>query len=169
MQPPYYFPHKREESYPPVERVRRWFEKRGDVAEARDVQDNAEYYYKGDILVIRGDGSTQFVEVKSEPSYTRHTTENLAIERYSDVAKHSPGGPWSTQADFYVHIYADGLLVVMNRKRLVHWIDSELERDRHTFTYREIANHGWVTGTYLIPRGRVRSALGDWMREYDLD
>jgi len=169
MQPPYYFPHKREESYSPVERVRQWFEKRGDVVEARDVQDDAEFYYKGDLMILRTDGTRQFVEVKSEPSYTRHTTENLAIERWSDTAKHTPGGPWSTQADFYVHIYADGLLVVMNRKHLVAWIEGELSRDKNTFTYREIPNRGWTTGTYLIPRGRVRSALGQWMREYDLE
>lgn len=164
---PYQFPHKREESYSPVESVRRWFERRGDVVEARDVQDDPRYYYKGDLLVVRSDGSVQFVEVKSEPSYTRLTTENLAVERYSSIEKGTPGGPWSTDADFFVHIYGDGLLVVMNRRRLVSWIEGELARDTHAFHYREIPNQGWTTGTYLIPRARVREALGTWYREYE--
>jgi hypothetical protein len=164
---PYQFPNKREESYSPVEWVRRWFERRGDVTEARDVQDDPRYYYLGDLLIVRSDGSTQSVEVKAEPSYTRLTTENLAIERYSSIEKGSAGGPWATEADFYVHVYSDGLLVVMNRRRLVRWIEDELGRDPHAFRYREIPNQSWTTGTYLIPRARAREALGTWYREYD--
>ena len=127
---PYQFPQKRVASYDFVEWVRHWFEQRGDVQEVRDVQDDPFFYYKGDLLIVRSDDSVQFVEVKCENSYTRTTTPYLAIERFSSIEKHSPGGPWSTDADFYAHIYADGLLVIMNRRRLVHWIESELARNR---------------------------------------
>lgn len=165
---PYQFSQKREQSYDDVERVRRWFERRADVIEARDLQDDRFFFYKGDLLIVRSDGDVQFIEVKCESSYTRATTPNLAIERYSSIEKNSSGGPWSTDADFYVHIYTDGLLVVMNRARLVRWLDSELARDPHAFTYREIPNAGWTTGTYLVPRERARLALGTWYREYDV-
>jgi hypothetical protein len=120
------------------------------------------------LLIARSDGSVQFIEVKCESSYTRATTPNLAIERYSSIERHNPGGPWSTEADFYVHIYADGLLVVMNRLRLIQWLEGELARDPQAFSYREIPNAGWTTGTLLVPRQLVREALGAWYREHDL-
>ncbi len=165
---PYQFAQKRAESYDLVEWVRQWFEKRADVTEARDLQDDRFFYYKGDLLIARSDGSVQFIEVKCESSYTRVTTPNLAIERYSSIERHNPGGPWSTDADFYVHIYTDGLLVIMNRLRLTHWLDGELARDPQAFNYREIPNAGWTTGTLLVPRQLVREALGTWYREHDI-
>jgi hypothetical protein len=164
---PYQFSQKRDQSYDFVEWVIHWFEQRADVLEVRDVQDDSFFFYKGDLLIARSDGGVQFVEVKCESSYTRTTTPNLAIERYSSIERQSPGGPWSTDADFYAHIYTDGLLVIMNRKRLVAWLESELARDPHAFTFREIPNQGYMTGTFLVPRERARAALGSWYREYD--
>ena len=145
----------------------RWFEQRADVLEVRDVQDDSFFFYKGDLLIARSDGDVQFVEVKCESSYTRTSTANLAIERYSSIDRQTPGGPWSTEADFYAHIYTDGLLVIMNRLRLVAWLESELAHDAQTFAYKEIPNAGWTTGTFLVPRERARVALGSWYREYD--
>lgn len=163
----YQFSEKRDQSYDLVSQVVHWFERRADVTEVRDLQDDSFYFYTGDLLIARSDGGVQFVEVKCESSYTRLTTPNLAIERYSDLNRQTPGGPWSTEADFYAHIYTDGLLVIMNRKRLVQWLESEIARDPQAFTYREIPNAGWTTGTYLVPRVRAREALGTWYREYD--
>lgn len=161
------FSQKREQSYDLVALVIEWFERRGDVLEVRDLQNDPFYFYTGDLLIARSDGGVQFVEVKCESSYNSSATINLAIERLSSIERQSPGGPWSTEADFYAHIYADGLLVIMNRRRLVQWLDAELGRDPQTFAYREIPNAGWTTGTYLVPRARVREALGNWYREYD--
>jgi hypothetical protein len=164
---PYQFVQQRDQSYDLVEWVKQWFERRADVLEVKDIQDDSFYFYKGDLMIARSSGDVQFVEVKVELSYTRASTPNLAIERYSSIDKQSPGGPWSTDADFYAHIYTDSLLVVMNRRRLVNWLDAEIARDPQTFTFREIPNAGWTTGTYLVPRERVRAALGSWYREYD--
>jgi hypothetical protein len=164
---PYNFGEKREQSHGLVEWVRQWFLRRGDVLDVYDVQDDPQYYYKGDLMVVRKDGSVQFIEVKCESSYTRKATENLAIERYSDLDKRKPGGPWSSDAHFYVHVYADGLLVVMNRARLVDWLERVLSLDREAFAFRQIPNQGWVTGTYLVPRQLARQALGAWYREYE--
>ena len=141
MAQPYQFPQKREQSYDFVDWVIHWFEQRADVEEVRDLQDDSFFFYKGDLLIARSDGGVQFVEVKCESSYTRATTPNLAIERFSSIERQSPGGPWSTDADFYAHIYTDGLLVIMNRKRLVAWLESELARDPHAFSFLLMA-HG---------------------------
>lgn len=165
---PYEFSHKRDESYDLAALVQRWFERRGDVIAVHDVQDDPEYYYRGDLTITRSGGRVQYIEIKTETSYTRHTTDNLAIERYSDIAKQTSGGPWSTTADFYAHVYADGLLVIMNRARLVAWLDRELAADPRTFAFREIPNAGWVTGTYLVPRARAKAALGIWYREHNI-
>jgi hypothetical protein len=118
-------------------------------------------------MIVRRDGGVQFVEVKCESSYSRTATPNLAIERYSSIERQSLGGPWSTDADFYAHIYTDGLLVIMNRRRLVTWLESELARDAKAFAYREVPNEGWTTGTYLVPRERARVGLGTWYRAFD--
>jgi hypothetical protein len=164
---PYQFTQQRDQSYDLVEWVKQWFEQRADVLEVKDLQDDSFYFYKGDLMIARSSGDVQFVEVKVELSYTRSSTPNLAIERYSSIDRLTPGGPWSTDADFYAHIYTDGLLVVMNRRRLVAWLDAEIARDPQVFSFREIPNASWTTGTYLVPRERVRAALGTWYREYD--
>ena len=161
------FSEKRDQSYDLVMWVIEWFERRGDVLEVRDLQDDPFYFYTGDLLIARSDGGVQFVEVKCESSYSSAATLNLAIERLSSIERQSPGGPWSTEADFYAHIYADGLLVIMNRRRLVQWLEAEIARDPQIFSYREIANEGWTTGTYLVPRSRAREGLGNWYREYE--
>jgi hypothetical protein len=164
----YNFPRKRRESYTLVELVKKWLERREDVTEVGDMQDDPQFYYRGDLSITRRDGTVQYVEVKCESSYTRHTTENLAIERYSSIEKHTSGGPWSTSADFYAHIYSDGLLVVMSRRKLLHWVESELVRDASTFEFRQVRNEGYTTGTYLVPRARAKIGLGMFYREYEL-
>lgn len=164
---PYSFSQKREQSFTLAELVRVWFERRNDILEARDVQADPFFYYMGDLMLVRQNGVVQFVELKCESSYSSNDTPNLAIERFSSIERQSPGGPWHTDADFYVHIYTDGLLVVMSRRKLVNWIQSELARNANAFSYRKIPNQGWTTGTYLIPRLRARAALGVWYREYE--
>jgi len=142
--------------------------RRDDVAEAADLQDNPRFFYRGDLKVTRRDGTVQYIEIKSEPRYSRENTPFMAIERYSNVEKTIPGGPWSTSADFYAHVYADGLLVIMSRRKLVGWVDGELGRDQHAFEYKLIKNETYTTGTYLIMRARVKVALGIFYRDYEI-
>src|SRR5690606_42074901 len=111
------------------------------------------------LMMLRRSGREQYIEVKCESSSSGHGTENLAIERYSSIERQTPRGPWHTDADFYVHIYADGLLVVMSRRKLVAWIESELARDANAFPYRQLPNQGRTTGTYLLPRTRPNAPL----------
>ncbi|MDX2162264.1 MAG: hypothetical protein SF162_13140 [bacterium] len=164
----YNFPRKQRQSYALVEKVRQWLARREDIAEVSDLQDDPRFYYRGDLVVTRRDGTVQYVEVKSEPRYTRDSTPYFAVERYSNVEKHTPGGPWSTSADFYAHVYPDGLLLIMSRRKLVQWIESALTRDPEAFDFRHIRNEGWLTGTYLIPRTRAKAALGIFYREYEV-
>ncbi|MFN8530355.1 MAG: hypothetical protein U0670_17275 [Anaerolineae bacterium] len=164
----YNFPRKQRESYALVEKVRAWLARREDVNDATDLQDDPRFFYRGDLVISRRDGTVQYVEVKSEPRYTRDNTPNLAIERHSSLEKNTSGGPWSTSADFYAHVYADGLLVIMSRRKLVQWIESELSRDPDAFEYKRVPNEGWTTGTYLVPRSRAKAALGIFYREYEI-
>lgn len=164
----YNFPRKRRESYALVEWVKKWLERREDVAEAVDMQDDPQSYYRGDLMIHRRDGTIQYIEVKCENSYTRDSTLHLAIERFSSIEKRTPGGPWSTSADFYAHMYADGLLVMMSRRKLVRWLESELARSADAFEYRQVRNEGYTTGTYLVPRDRAKAGLGMFYREYEL-
>ncbi len=163
----YNFPRKRRESYALVERVRAWLMRRDDVTTATDLQDDPRFFYRGDLVIARGDGTIQYVEVKSETKYTRDNTPYMAIERYSSIEKHTPGGPWSTSADFYAHIYTDGLLVIMSRRKVVSWIEGEIGRDTHAFEFKRVQNEGYTTGTYLVPRARAKVALGMFYHEYE--
>ncbi len=164
----YNFPGKQRESYELVEKVRDWLTRREDVASAADLQDNPRFFYRGDLMITRKDGTVQYVEVKSEPRYSRENTPFMAIERYSNVERSTQGGPWSTSADFYAHIYADGLLVIMSRRKLVGWVDGELGRDPNAFDYKLVKNESYTTGTYLILRARVKAALGIFYRDYEI-
>ena len=163
----YNFPRKRRESYGLVERVRAWLARRDDVSAATDLQDDPRYFYRGDLVIERRDGTVQYVEVKSEAKYTRDNTPFMAVERHSSIEKRTPGGPWSTSAEFYAHIYTDGLLVIMSRRKLIQWIEGELGRDPNAFEYKRVQNEGYTTGTYLIPRSRAKAALGMFYREYE--
>jgi hypothetical protein len=163
----YNFPRKRRESYNLVERVRLWLARRDDVIDAADLQDDPRFFYRGDLMVARSDGTVQYIEVKSETRYTRENTPYMAVERYSSIEKQTPGGPWSTAADFYAHIYADGLLVIMSRRKLVNWIEGAIARDPHAFEFRRVHNEGYTTGTYLVPRARAKATMGMFYREYE--
>jgi hypothetical protein len=164
----YNFSQKRVESYSLVQRLAAWLRTRADVHGVLDLQDNPKYYYAGDLMIVRRGGQVQFMEVKSEASYTRQTTENMAIERYSSIDKHTSGGPWSSHATYYAHIYADGLTAIMSRYALVAWMERELSQNADGFPFRRIPNEGYTTGAYLVPRARAKAALGARYREYDI-
>lgn len=163
----YNFPHKRRESYALVARVKAWLERRDNVESVIDLQDDPQFYYRGDLVVVRQGGIRQYMEVKCETKYTRQNTPHLAIERFSSIEKRTAGGAWSTSADFYAHIYSDGLLVVMSRRKLLYWIEGELARDAKTFVFLQVPNEGYTTGTYLVPRQRAKIGLDKFYREYE--
>lgn len=148
------------ESSPQVQRVVRWLQNSPSVFYAADVQDDPAYFYRGDILYVP-ESAVQHVEMKIE-TRTSAETPNLAIERFSDLARSKMGGPWGTRAEWYAHLYADGLMVMMRRPNLLQWLTPQL----NTFATFQAHNQTWLTTGLLVPRARVQVALAANYREY---
>jgi hypothetical protein len=154
------FARQLRESSPQVQRVVRWLQTRKDVFYAADVQDDPAYFYRGDILYVP-DSVVQHIEMKIE-TRTSSETPNLAIERYSDLQRTKIGGPWGTRAEWYAHLYADGLMVMMRRPNLTQWLTPQL----NTLPSFQANNKTWLTTGVLVPRVRVQLALAAHYREY---
>lgn len=119
--------------------------------EVTDVQDNPADYYKGDIMFAIG-GRQRYVEVKVE-SRSSASTPNMAIERWSRPGK--PGGPWSTSATYYGHIYGCGLFCVMLTAELRYFID-RYSAGLRSFNAR---NPGYISSGILLPRNVARGNI----------
>lgn len=154
------FRRQLDESSVHVAQVVRWLQARKDVFYAADVQDDPLYFYRGDILYVP-DSVVQHIEMKIE-SRTSSETPNLAIERHSDVQRSKMGGPWSTRAEWYAHLYADGLMVMMHRLELVQWLTPQLA----IFAAFQARNKTWLTTGVLVPRLSAQAALIAHYREY---
>lgn len=148
------------ESSVQVQRVVRWLQSSKSVFYAADVQDDPLYFYRGDILYVP-DSAVQHIEMKIE-SRASSETPNLAIERYSDLQRTKMGGPWGTRAEWYTHLYADGLMVMMHRVNLVQWLTPQLA----LFPSFQAHNKTWLTTGVLVPRTTVQLALVAQYREY---
>lgn len=143
-----------------VRQVLRWLQSRNDVFYAADVQDDPAYFYRGDLLYVPS-STVQHIEMKIE-SRASTDTPNLAIERFSDVNRTKMGGPWSTRAEWYAHVYADGLMVMMHRAELVQWLTSQISH----FPAFKATNQSWVTTGILVPRDVAQTKLLTHYREY---
>lgn len=154
------FRRQLDESAVQVQQVVRWLQSRKDIFYAADVQDDPLYFYRGDILYVP-DSAVQHLEMKIE---TRSSSEtpNLAIERFSDRARTKVGGPWGTRAEWYAHLYADGLLVMMRRLPLTQWLTPQLD----VFPSFQAQNKSWLTTGVLVPRTTAQAALDAHYREY---
>lgn len=140
-----------------------WLRSRPDVRTVLDMQDEPDFYYNGDLRVTFANQSATYFELKAEVSYTSSATPYLAVEYYSDVERQVLGGPWATSAEFYAHIYADGLLVVLLRRQLC----SFLEPRRDHFQTRDVRNVRWTTQIHLVPRDLLREQVSSY-REYNI-
>lgn len=158
---PFDFHERLAYSINPVKRLILWLESRDSVEWARDVQHNPAYHYQGDIHLKKVGRAPEFMEVKIE-SRRSSETPNLAIERYSDSARKTDGGPWSTNAVYYVHLYADGFLVIMMRLRLLMWLNQNLAR----FKTFEATNAGYTTAGILVKREDAKRELKEAYHEY---
>lgn len=156
------FDDKRIIADPIVERLTEWFQSRTSVYQAVCVQNDPEYFYQGDIyLYMRDARLSGYAEIKVE-TRTTEQTPNLAIERWSKTEQQTNGGPWSTQAKYYAHLFADWHLFVMFRLPLLEWLNTEYNSFR-TFQAR---NAGYVTSGILVPRERLMNALGKRIAAY---
>jgi hypothetical protein len=168
----FHFPTQNDASRDLVEWVKRWLANLPRVEWVQDVQDDPAFYKRGDLFYQEIGRFPRYMELKAEVGYTaelelpdKRRTPNLAIERFSNYETRTPGGPWFTQAHYYAHIYADGVLVLMDTQQLLRWLREELNRAPDVFQHRLISNEGdgrtWTTYTYLVPRDRVRASIKD--------
>lgn len=125
----------------------------GQLEEVYDVQDIPDLHHQGDIAFVF-QGELQYMEVKVE-SRTSLATPNLAVEVYSDFDRKKLGGPIITRADWYCHLYNDGLLWVAHRYFFSMWCVSQVGNFR--FFYAQ--NKGWRSQGMLIPRASVPTSL----------
>ncbi len=154
------FPRQLTESTIKVQQVIKWLQSRKDVFLVADVQADPTYFYLGDLLYVPT-AAVQHIEMKVE-SRSSLETPNLAIERFSDRARAKVGGPWGTRAEWYAHLYSDGLFVMMRRSELVQWLTPQLA----TFPTFEAINQTWKTTGILVRRDAAQTVLVSHYREY---
>lgn len=105
----------------------------------------------------------QKLELKTD-SYNLTKTENFFLERYSDVHKKTPGGPWRAAGDkvdifCYYFVRHNTWFEFRDLPKLIKRLD-ELTANKGLV---HIKNRGWITGGYKVPR----SALEDLFDVYE--
>lgn len=98
-----------------------------------------------------GNGNT--IELKSD----FHDTPNYFMERYSDSAKKSPGGPWQALEKgvfwFVVYFPKTNKYHMFKTKELV----SKLDELAPILASRNIPNIRWITMGYIVPKTLLTS------------
>ena len=94
------------------------------------------------------------LELKAD-DWDHEETENFFFERWSDVHKEKPGGPWQSRkkrADVFVYLFSrNGIYYQFNDiKRLCKVLEQIVRREKLGLIY--IKNKGWFTAGYKIPR-----------------
>lgn len=91
------------------------------------------------------------VELKSD-SYTIERTTNFFMERYGDIKRQAPGGPWQAMqhgCKYFVYYYPkSGVAYVFEVQQLVAQLNA-LVPQLKMFT---IYNSSWQTGGFKVPR-----------------
>ena len=96
----------------------------------------------------------ELLEVKTD-TYPMDDTLNFFMERWSDVHKEKPGGPWQSRkhrVKRYVYLFVkDGVYFQFpDIKHLCKEVDSIVKAKKLRLIY--IKNKGWTTAGYLIKR-----------------
>ncbi len=121
-------------------------------------------YYKDQIERLSGRkadfkilGLDSLFELKSD-SYPMDKTPNFFIEKFSDIEKKNPGGPYqalSHDCKYFCYFFVDAeKLFWFNTKKLVERCDALIKK--HSLELKSVKNTRWVTGGYLINREWVR-------------
>jgi hypothetical protein len=107
--------------------------------------------------------SRETVELKTD-TYNINKTENFFFERYSDVTKETPGGPWRAKKDKVdIFCYYFVRHNVWFEFRDVPALITELNKLTKGKGLIYIKNRGWVTGGYKISR----DSLSDFYDIYE--
>lgn len=99
------------------------------------------------------DGKT--IELKTD-TYNIAKTPNFFWERFSDVHKKTPGGPWRARkdrVDIYCYYFVRHNLYFefTDIKRLCKELEKLTKRQGLVF----VKNRAWITGGYTVPREKV--------------
>lgn len=106
--------------------------------------------------------SRQKVELKTD-TYNMEKSDNFFFERYSDVHRKTPGGPWRAhkdKIDIFCYYFA--------RHNL--WFEFRdlpgLIKELNTLTSNQgmvyIKNRGWVTAGFKVPREALSNYYDIW-------
>lgn len=107
---------------------------------------------KGDFELPDG----QILELKTD-SYDPIKTPNFFMERFGNIEKKTPGGPWKAARDgasLFVYSYS--------KTGQCHWFNTDqlikfLEEKAEIFESRIISNKTWAALGYLVPRSSIKS------------
>lgn len=115
---------------------------------------------------LRSDGAR--VEVKTD-WYSLSSTEFFFMERWSDIDKKKPGGPWQSEnkADVFVYLFIrDGVYFEFEN------MDDLLERLRAYTRGKQlirIQNRGYCGGGYKVPIKELSDLYTDYRLYWSVD
>lgn len=94
------------------------------------------------------------LELKTD-DYNHDDTPNFFFERYSDLHKKKPGGPWQSRkkrADIFCYYFIrNGIYYQFEDiKLLCKTLDTYIKDNK--LSYVAVRNKGWITSGYKIPR-----------------
>lgn len=101
--------------------------------------------------------SREKLELKTD-TYNINKSENFFFERYSDVHRKTPGGPWRAHQDkidifCYYFVRHNIWFEFRDIPSLIEELNSLTKKQGLIY----IKNRGWVTGGYKIPRDSLSS------------
>lgn len=105
------------------------------------------------------------IELKTD-TYPMDKTPYVFFERFSDVAKQSPGGPWRTKQDrvpifVYMFIRDNRYLEFKNIPKMLKAVEKHIEKTKLKPVL--IANRGWITSGYKIRRDFLASHYTEYV------
>lgn len=93
------------------------------------------------------------VELKTD-DWDADKTQNFFFERWSDVHKETPGGPWRARKHgvhrFCYYFIRNGIYFEGSPKALCKAADKHIKEKKLGLIY--VKNRAWVTGGFKIPR-----------------
>lgn len=116
----------------------------GDRYEFLDVSEDADYYYKGDILAIAADGHRLGIEVKDDSRIAE--TGNILCEEsvYYKNGDYEGSGNMQSNYDIYC--------IVSKPEKKIYVIDfKKLKKIYKSGVYKEIPHADQITYCYLLP------------------
>jgi len=101
--------------------------------------------------------SKKSVELKTD-TYNMDKTDNFFMERYSDMHRETPGGPWRAKqddVDIFCYYFSrhNTWFQFNNIPKLVRKIDKIILQQKLRPIY--IKNQGWITSGYKINRSEL--------------